>query len=87
MAVVGARVTVNTTATLIASEAAAGPNVTPTLIKNPGASAVYLGGSGVTAAAGFELAAGEVVAIDLSEDMYAITASGTQVVHVLSTRA
>lgn len=56
------------------------------LVRNRHASiTVALGGSDVTAAAGFALLAGEGVAIDLDvgEKLYGIAASSTVTVHVL----
>lgn len=89
MAVKGSRISVTTGATLVSTaagatgEAMAGARV---LVRNRHATvSVSLGGSTVTAAAGFELLAGEFVAIDLDagEKLYAAAASGTVTVHVL----
>ena len=59
------------------------------IVYNPGATTVYLGGSGVTSAAGFHVAAGQSVALDLltGDDLYGITASGSQSVNVLRSRS
>lgn len=56
------------------------------LVRNRGTAAVYLGASDVTTATGFQLDAGEAVAVDLStvdNGLYAIAASGTHTCHVL----
>lgn len=56
------------------------------LVRNRHATvSVSLGGSTVTAAAGYELLAGEAVSLDVdsTEKLYAIAASGTVTVHVL----
>jgi hypothetical protein len=89
MAVVAASVTVATTATLLSASSetdhASGQSV---MVKVPtGGATVYIGGSGVTSAAGFPVAAGEATAFDLSPEdaLYGITASGTQAVNVLRT--
>lgn len=83
-AITASRVTVATTATLIftTTGGTGGSNV---LIRNPGTVSVYLGGSGVTAATGFELAPGDAVSLQIrrSDTVYGIVASGTNIVHVL----
>lgn len=76
-------VTVGTTATLIT---AAAPSQTRTsvTIYNNGASTVYLGTSGVTAAAGLPLPAGQSMEDDVSLGAwYGITSSGTVEVRVV----
>lgn len=86
MAVAGKRVTVNTSATKLNSNTSDAVSGSTIVARNKDASAaVDLGGSGVTTGTGFTLAAGESVAFDLSgaDDLYAVTASGTVVVHVL----
>jgi hypothetical protein len=56
-------------------------------ITNAGAAAVDLGGSDVTSGAGYSLAAGATITLDLgsSEQLFAIAASGTVDVHVIET--
>jgi hypothetical protein len=93
MAFTGRRVSVDTTSggTVIATGADPGsdaPTDLPGLvIKNADASAsVALGGSGVTYAAGFLLAAGATLpigALGAGDILYGISTSGTVVVHVL----
>lgn len=89
MAVNGSRVTVATTATAISGADSDGVYGSSVLVKNAGAASVFLGGSGVTTEAGFELAAGEAVSLDLnvSDSVYGIVASGTVVCHVLASGA
>jgi hypothetical protein len=57
------------------------------LITNRGSSAVYLGASGVTAATGYMLDAGQSLAVSeydsVRDPLFAIAGSGTQVLHVL----
>ena len=89
MAVIGKRIEVTDEPTRIDSTST-GPG-DPTigsslLIHNTDASvSVFLGGSGVTAAAGYELIAGDALPLDLgrAESLYAITAAGSVVCHVL----
>lgn len=59
------------------------------ILKNAGPQEVYLGGSGVTAAAGFDLASGGQLEVDATVDgVYGICATGeTAIVHVLATRS
>lgn len=82
MAASGTRVTVSTTAIALATGSASG---TATLVRNRGTSPVYLGGSGVTTATGFQVDAGDIVSIELGplEIVYAIAAAGSHVCHVL----
>ncbi len=50
------------------------------VVANRGASSVYLGGQGVTAAEGYELAAGEKLSLELRPSdlgLYAVAASGS----------
>lgn len=81
-AVSATRVTVAATATVIFT---ARGGVSKVLIRNPTAVSVYIGGSGVTTATGFEIAAGDAVSVALEkqEAIYGIVASGTAIVHVL----
>ena len=88
MAVVGKRVSVGTTPTLIDSSPSAGdPTIgSSLLIRNRDASAsVFLGASGVTTGTGYELLAGESLPLDMGrgESLYGICAAGTVSCHVL----
>lgn len=58
------------------------------IVKNTGGASIYLGGSGVTSAAGLELAPGETLNVELmgGDVLYGITASGTVIVSVLKLR-
>lgn len=61
-----------------------------TLLRNLGAESVYLGGSDVTAAAGYPFGSGETIGIFLlaGDDLYAIADTGDSVaLAVLHTRA
>lgn len=81
----GYRVTVADTATRIDS-ATISARTQAVLVRNRGAVSVYLGGAGVTTAAGFQLDAGESVSMDAHVyqlGLYGITAAGTAAVHVL----
>lgn len=84
------RGTVSTTATLLATgpEAINGIGQSEVAVRVPsGGSVVYLGGgTAVTSSDGFAINGGEVFSIDLdsTESLYGITASGSQVVHVVS---
>lgn len=58
------------------------------LIRNRGSVAVFIGGSAVTTATGFQLDPGESVSLDTGGTgagvaTYAITASGSAAIHVL----
>ena len=85
-AVVARRVTVTTTATAIAANTVGQP-IDVALVNRCTAS-VVLGGAGVTAADGLELAAGAGLAIVLgpAETLYGIVAADTCRVDVLLTR-
>lgn len=86
MAVTGARVTVGTTATLIAQADADGVSVA---VRNADATvSADIGGSGVVSGAGYLLLAGSSVSFDLDagESVYGIVASGSIVAHVLRNR-
>jgi hypothetical protein len=79
----GSRVTVSTTATLIADGGGDGIKV---FLKNAGAAVVVLGASTVTSATGYELAAsGSIGPIELepAERLYGIVGSGSVIVHVI----
>jgi hypothetical protein len=55
------------------------------LIRNRGSVAVFIGGSGVTTATGFQLDPGEAIPVDLDdgEIPYGRVVSGTPICHVL----
>lgn len=84
------RGTVTDSATLLAQgpEAINGIGQSEVAVRVPsGGSVVYLGGgTAVTTSDGFAINGGEVFSIDLdsTESLYGITASGTQVVHIIS---
>lgn len=82
-AVTATRVTVSTSATLIFTAPLAG--VSRVLIRNPSAVSVYVGPSTVTTANGFEIAAGDALAINLGygDPIYGIVAAATQVVYTI----
>lgn len=88
MAVIAARASVGTTATLLSagkeSDSTLGRSVA---VYNPGPTDVYLGGQGVTTAAGYLLGTGLTFVADLEprELLYAIAAAGTQAIHVIQT--
>lgn len=87
MAISASRVTVTTSATALTS-----PDVddwATFLVRNRGVVAVYLGGAAVTSATGYQLDAGESVAVDPKqfESLYGITASSTAECHVLIARS
>lgn len=89
MPIIGERVTVTTTATqvVVPTYGAASDPITASL-RNPGPSSVFLGGAGVTSSAGYELVSGGTIDLDLmaGDVLFGITATGTQVVHVLKLR-
>lgn len=85
MAVQALRVTVGTTATELSGadhDVRSGSSV----LVRPAAD-VYVGGPGVTTAAGYLVAAGTELSVDLvgGERLYAVTVTGTVVVSVLRT--
>jgi hypothetical protein len=84
-AITATRVTVATTATLVYTSATGGSTV---LVRNPGTVSVYLGAADVTTATGFELGAGDNIALPLggTDPVYGIVAAATNVVHVLESR-
>jgi hypothetical protein len=87
MAITASRVTVTTSATLIAASDADGSSV---VVRNPvGGATVDVGPAAVASGSGFQLLAGESVALDLApgETLYGIAGSGTQAIHVLGSRA
>jgi hypothetical protein len=83
--VVGGRVTVTTTPTLISQN---GSDLGPLLLKNKGVASVYLGAANVATTTGYELEASETLSITLgsNEAIYGIVASGTVLVHKLENR-
>ena len=86
MAVVGARVSVATTATRLDTSTAGGMGSSSLLVKNKGANSIYLGGSGVTTATGYELGTGDSISVDLKASdagLYGIVAAATETAHVL----
>lgn len=83
------RITVTTTPTRLAygSERLAAGKETEIGARVPsGGSVVYLGGSDVSPSTGFALNGGELFSgnLDSGEALYAVVASGNQVVHVFS---
>jgi hypothetical protein len=84
-AVSASRVTVASTATVIAASTSARASI---VVRNRGTVSVYLGGPTVTSSAGFELSAGDAIGIELwpGESLYGITASSTARVDVLRTK-
>lgn len=89
MAVVGERITVPNSPTLIGTGSDRIDNARPFIIRNLDASAsVDLGGSAVGVGAGFPLLAGEMIAVTLmvNDNLYAI-AAGSVVVAVLRGRS
>lgn len=92
MPVIGERISVTTSATvLFTPENGAAVDRKSAIIKLPAAAteSVFLGGSGVTAAAGYELAAGDIVDVSLlhGDTIYGIVATNAQTVHVLRDRS
>jgi hypothetical protein len=83
------RVTVTTAATRLDAPVAYDISPLSVLIRNRGTVASYLGGSDVTSNNGYQLDPGETISFDLipGEALYAITASGTAVHHVIQTGA
>ncbi len=83
MALSGAQVTVATSATALYPSDSTGTM----LVRNRGSVAVYIGGSGVTTGAGFQLDPGESATMDLPRSghggAYGIVATGTARVDVL----
>lgn len=85
MAITTGQVSVSSTATALTSgqtdDAATGFSI---VLKNTGSTDVFLGGSGVTTATGFVLAAGSTFSVDLGsgEQLFAVAAV-TGTVHVL----
>jgi hypothetical protein len=78
-----AQVTVNATATVIVAETAFDQTV---YLHNSGGGVVYLGAANVNTANGYKLDNGDKITIGVGdhEALYAVTASGTNVVSVLT---
>jgi hypothetical protein len=84
MALETAQVSVTTTATKLTSAVAQVSGDTQEIAVKPNGT-IYVGGSGVTTANGFEVQGGEVFSISLrfGEDLYGITATGTVATYVI----
>ena len=80
-----AKVTVSTSATLLAAKGGDVGYPQAVLVSNPtGGATVFLGGSTVNTTQGFPLLAGAAVSVDASgEELYGIVAASTQDVNVL----
>ena len=78
-----AQVTVNSTATVLVAETAFDQTV---YLHNSGGGVVYLGAANVSTANGYKLDNGDKITIGVGdhEALYAVTASGTNVVSVLT---
>ena len=78
-----AQVTVNATATVLVAATAFDQTV---YLHNSGGGVVYLGAADVTTANGYKLDNGDKITIGVGdhEALYAVTASGTNVVSVLT---
>ncbi|CAB4161949.1 hypothetical protein UFOVP793_9 [uncultured Caudovirales phage] len=78
-----AQVTVNSTATVLVAATAFDQTV---YLHNSGGGVVYLGAANVTTANGYKLDNGDKITIGVGdhEALYAVTASGTNVVSVLT---
>ena len=78
-----AQITVNATATVLVAATAFDQTV---YLHNSGGGVVYLGAANVTTANGYKLDNGDKITIGVGdhEALYAITASGTNVVSVLT---
>lgn len=78
-----AATTVTTTATKIPASIAEGR--ASIILLNNGSYTVYIGGSGVTAATGFPLEAGDNLPMDIGDDIdiYGITAEGSSEIRTL----
>lgn len=81
---ISTRVTVGTTATLIAQNTHSISRAEVRL-KNSGSAIVNVGGSDVTTANGYEIAIGAIESfnLDAGETLYGVVAAATQVVEVL----
>jgi len=84
--IVGERVSVGTSATLLNASMAGARRI---VVKNlDGSAAVDLGNGSVTTGAGYQLAAGEALDLELSQStgLYGVAAAGTVSVAVLAVR-
>lgn len=83
-AITYARVTVSTSATLLYTAPTSGAG--RVLVRNPSAVSLYVGDINVTTATGFEIAAGDALAVNLSngDRLYGIIVAATQVIHTVS---
>jgi hypothetical protein len=89
MPIISSRVTVTTAVTLVVDPVRGGvPDPIAATIRNAGGVAVFLGGAGVTATEGYEVAPGGTIGLDLvaGDVLYAITASGESTLHVMRFR-
>lgn len=89
MALLGSRVTATTTAGIVVPGGGTINDPVPAIITNQDASvSAYLGGAGVTSAAGYELKAGASITVSIipTDVLYAVTASGTVRLDVLAGR-
>jgi hypothetical protein len=79
------QVSVGTTATRLDPTPVGAITRESCVVRNRGAAAVFLGGSTVTTANGFQLDPGETFTADVqaSDGLFGIVASGTVVCHVL----
>lgn len=88
MAIVHARISVGTTATVLAPFQPNADRVV--VVQNLGTVSVYVGGPGVTTSSyGYELKPNASLSFDVdqAEDLYGVVASGSQTVSVLAGRA
>lgn len=89
MPIISSRVTVTAALTQVVDPIRGGvPDPISAVVKNAGAVSCFLGGIGVTPAAGYELMPGEPFNADLiaGDVLYAITAGGSTELHVLRFR-
>jgi len=86
MASLGTRITVTTTATKLNGTDTNRISGSSLVIRNKGEVSIFLGNTDVLSSTGFELEVGESITLDLStgDNIYAITASGTCVCHILA---
>ena len=83
MAVVAAQVAVSTTPVKLSDDQ--GRDGASLLVQAPAAAVLFVGGPGVTAAAGFPVPAGQSLSVDLAsfDELFGVLASGTDTVAVL----
>lgn len=82
MAITSNQLSVGTTATALTPGVARSREI---VIKNAGATGLFLGGLAVTTTTGFELGAGATIGLRANHAVFGIVASGTVVVHVMTT--